>query len=60
MELDQLDFTKDEIEVVSEYLERKIIRLEEAGLTDSKCYPLLYSFRKKLLRKHLQNNKKVI
>ena len=44
-------FTEDEIEVVSDYLLRKMMRLEESGLTDSKCYPLIASFRAKLLRK---------
>lgn len=43
------DFTDDEIEVISDYLLRKIMRLEEAHLEDSRCYPLLVSFRQKLL-----------
>ena len=44
-------FTEDEIEVVSDYLLRKMMRLEESGLTDSDCYPRIASFRAKLLRK---------
>ena len=44
-------FTEDEIEVVSDYLLRKMMRLEESGLTDSYCYPRIASFRAKLLRK---------
>lgn len=44
-------FTEDEIEVVSDYLLRKMMRLEESGLMDSYCYPRIASFRAKLLRK---------
>ena len=44
-------FAEDEIEVVSDYLLRKMMRLEESGLTDSYCYPRIASFRAKLLRK---------
>lgn len=44
-------FTEDEIEVVSDYLLRKMMRLEESGLTDSYCYPRIASFRAKLLKK---------
>lgn len=49
------DYTKEELEVVINYLERKIIRLEEAGLTDSYCYPRLYSFLRKLKQNTLQD-----
>ena len=42
-------FTEDEIEVVSDYLLRKMMRLEESGLADSYCYPRIA--RAKLLRK---------
>lgn len=34
--------TEDEAKVVSNYLLRKAIRLEESGLTDSYCYPRIY------------------
>lgn len=51
-------FTEDEIEVVSDYLLRKMMRLEESGLTDSKCYPLIASFRAKLLRAYNKKFKK--
>lgn len=44
-----LPLTKDEAEVLENYLFRKICRLEDAGLTDSHCYPLLCSMRRKLL-----------
>lgn len=49
------EFTKEEIDVVENYLFRRLCKLEELGLTDAKCYPLIYSFRQKLLR----NNKKL-
>lgn len=34
--------TKDEAKVVSNYLLRRAMRLEESGLTDSYCYPRIY------------------
>lgn len=48
-------FTEEEIEVVSDYLLRKMMRLEESNLKDSRCYPLIASFRTKLLRKYKNN-----
>lgn len=45
----EYNFTEDEIQVVSDYLLNKIMRLEDAHLEDSKCYPLLVSFRQKLI-----------
>lgn len=44
-----LPLTDDEAEVLENYLFKKICRLEDAGLTDSHCYPLLCSMRRKLL-----------
>ena len=44
-----IKLTKEEKEVLETYLDRKLYKLEESGLTDSKCYPLLYSIRHKLL-----------
>lgn len=44
-----LPLTEDEAEVLDNYLFRKICRLEDAGLTDSHCYPLLCSMRRKLI-----------
>lgn len=38
----KITLTKDEAEVVSNYLLRKSMRLEESGLTDSYCYPRIY------------------
>ena len=43
-----LQLTKDEVEVLSNYLDNKLYKLEESNLKDSKCYPLLYSIRHKL------------
>lgn len=51
-----IELTESEADVVSEYLLRKCVRLEEAGLTDSKCYPLLYGAYSKL-RKAMKNQK---
>ena len=45
-----LPLTDDESEVLENYLFKKICKLEDAGLTDSHCYPLLCSIRRKLLR----------
>lgn len=54
------EFTEDEIEVVSDYLLRKMVRLEESGLADSYCYPRIASFRAKLLKKDRKKSKKSI
>lgn len=44
-----MKLTNEEIEVLDNYLFKKIINLENANLTDSKCYPILCSIRRKLL-----------
>lgn len=44
-----LKLTKEEAEVLSNYLERKLYKLEQSGLTDSRCYPLLYSVHRKIV-----------
>ena len=44
----KIELTEDEVEVLKNYLFRKIINLENANLTDSKCYPILYSVYNKL------------
>ena len=43
-----IELTTEEIKVLDNYLFKKLINLENAGLTDSKCYPLLFSIRQKL------------
>lgn len=48
------DFTREEAQVVADYLDRRLMHLEEDGLTDSYCYPRIYSFRRKLIRKYLK------
>ena len=51
MELKDLDlFTDEEVKVVTDYLYRKIWRLEDSGLKDSYCYPKLLGFVIKLER----------
>ena len=52
-----IELTKEEIEVLKNYLDHKLYRLEEAGLTDSYCYPKLYQIRHKI---GLQNNKSML
>lgn len=44
----KIELTQEEAEVLSNYLDRKLYRLEEAGLTDSYCYPKLYSIKHKI------------
>lgn len=55
----KIELTKEEAEVLDNYIFRKAVRLEEAGLTDSYCYPKLMSVHKKLqkkLKKDLQES----
>lgn len=47
----KLELTEEEAEVLDSYIFRKAIRLKEAGLEDSKCYPLLMSVHNKLQKK---------
>ena len=44
----KIELTKDEAEVISNYIFRKVCRLEDADLKDSYCYPRLYSAYHKL------------
>ena len=44
----KIELTKDEAEVISNYIFRKVCRLEDANLKDSYCYPRLYSAYRKL------------
>lgn len=44
----KVELTQEEVEVLKNYLLRKCMKLEEANLTDSKCYPLLYSVYRKI------------
>ena len=39
----KIELTKDEAEVISNYILKKVCRLEDANLKDSYCYPRLYS-----------------
>ena len=43
-----IKLTEDEAEVISNYIFRKVCRLEDANLKDSYCYPRLYSVYHKL------------
>ena len=44
----KIELTKDEAEVISNYIFKKVCRLEAAALKDSYCYPRLYSAYRKL------------
>ena len=44
----KIELTKEEAEVISNYIFRKVCRLEDADLKDSYCYPRLYSAYHKL------------
>ena len=43
-----IKLTEEEAEVISNYIFRKVCRLEDANLKDSYCYPRLYSAYRKL------------
>lgn len=47
-----INLTIEEAEVLDDYIERKCYKLEQSGLTNSKCYPLLYSVHRKIKRAH--------
>ena len=44
----KIELTEEEAKVVSDYIFRKVCRLEDAKLEDSYCYPRLYSAYHKL------------
>lgn len=44
----KIELTEEEAEVVSDYIFRKVCRLEDADLKDSYCYPRLYGAYRKL------------
>lgn len=44
----KIELTEEEAKILEDYLFRKIINLENSGLTDSKCYPILCSIYNKL------------
>ena len=46
---------EDEVEMLETYLFRKQINLENSNLTDAKCYPIICSIRKKLLKSSSQS-----
>ena len=43
-----IKLTEEEAEVVSNYIFKKVCRLEDAKLEDSYCYPRLYGAYRKL------------
>ena len=44
----KIELTEEEVEVISNYIFKKVCRLEDAKLEDSYCYPRLYSAYHKL------------
>ena len=44
----KIELTEEEAKVISNYLFKKVCRLEDAKLEDSYCYPRLYSAYHKL------------
>ena len=44
----KIELTEEEAEVISNYILKKVCRLEDANLKDSYCYPRLYSAYHKL------------
>ena len=44
----KIELTKEEAEVISNYIFKKVCRLEDAKLEDSYCYPRLYNAYHKL------------
>ena len=44
----KIELTEEEAEVVSDYIFRKVCKLEDAKLEDSYCYPRLYGAYRKL------------
>ena len=44
----KIELTEEEAEVISNYIFKKVCRLEDAKLEDSYCYPRLYSAYHKL------------
>ena len=44
----KIELTEEEAEVISNYIFKKVCRLEDAKLKDSYCYPRLYSAYHKL------------
>ena len=39
----KIELTEEEAEVISNYIFKKVCRLEDAKLEDSYCYPRLYN-----------------
>ena len=44
----KIELTEEEAEVISNYIFKKVCRLEDVKLEDSYCYPRLYSAYHKL------------
>ena len=53
----KIELTEEEAKVISNYIFKKVCRLEDANLKDSYCYPRLYNAYHKL-SVALNNDKK--
>ena len=47
-----IELSKEEIEVLDEIVFRRMINLENLGLTDAKCYPILNNIHLKLRKEN--------
>lgn len=47
----KIEFTIEELEILELYLFKKLCKLEDAKLTDSKCYIILQKIRNKIIKK---------
>ena len=54
----KIELTEEEAEVISNYIFRKVCRLEDAKLEDSYCYPRLYGAYRKLFAALNKDKKK--
>lgn len=54
----EIELNEEESEVLENYLFKKAINLENSGLTDSKCYKIFCSIRKKILDAKKLNERK--
>ena len=45
-----LEMTKEEAQILADYLFKRLMRLEEAGLKDSTCYKTFNRLRKDLIK----------
>lgn len=47
-----VELNNEELEILENYIFKKLINLENSNLTDAKCYRILYSIRQKLIKEN--------